>query len=66
MIAAPSMTLASISGDSERERELSCGRQDKIYGFSLVTLVTHFLKMMVVLLDFHKQRMFQGHYSESD
>ena len=63
MIAAPSMTLASISGDSERE---NCHVEDRTRFMTLVTLVTHFLIMMVVLLDFYKQRMFQGHHSESD
>ena len=30
--------------------------------FSLVNLVTHFFIVMVVLLDFHGERMYQGHH----
>ena len=64
MIAAPSLTLASISGASERES--SCERQNKTSDFFSVTLVTHFLTVMVVLLDFQGQRMGQGHHPKSD
>ena len=34
--------------------------------FSPVNLVTHFQIVMVVLFDFHRQRMSQGYHPESD
>ena len=60
MITAPSMTLASISGTSQRES--SWERQRKFLIFSLVTLVTNFVIVMLESLDFHGQRMCQGHH----
>ena len=65
MIDAASMTLASTSGASEREN-LHVKDKTKFMIFFSATLVTHFLIVMVVLLDFHGQRMCQGHHSESD
>ena len=64
MIATPSMTLASISGASKRES--SCERYNKISDFYSITLMTHFLMVMVVLLDFYGQRICQGHHPESN
>ena len=67
MTAAPSMTLAKISGASERERESRHAKDStKFLIFSSVTSVTHFMMVMVVLLDFHGQRMCEGHHPESD
>ena len=64
IILAASMTFASISGASEGGSSFK--RQDKILIFSSVTLVTQFLMVMVMLLDFHGQEMCQGHHPESD
>ena len=69
MTAAPSMTLAKISGASERERERESRHakdSTKFLIFSSVTSVTHFMMVMVVLFDFHGQRMCEGHHPESD
>ena len=64
MIAAAHMTLASISGASKRESPHLKNKTEFMIFFS-VTLVTHFLTVMVVLLDFYGQRMCQGHHPES-
>ena len=55
MIAALFMTLASISGALERES--LCERHNKISSFFSVTLLIHFLIVMVVLLDFQGHKM---------
>ena len=69
MIAAAYITLASILDASERERERERERENRhvkdkteFMIFSLVTLVIHFLIVMVGLLDFQGQRMCQGHH----
>ena len=65
IIAAPSMTLVSTSGASEGENR-HVHDETVVMIFSSVTLVTHFLIVMVVLLDFLGQKMCQGHHPESD
>ena len=64
MIAAPSITLASISGASERKS--TCERQDKVSNFFFNNLDDPFLIVVVVLLNVHGQRMCQGYHLESD
>ena len=65
IIAALSMTLVSTSGASEGENR-HVHDETVVMIFSSVTLVTHFLIVMVVLLDFLGQKMCQGHHPESD
>ena len=65
IIAAPSMTLVSTSGASEGENR-HVHDETVVMIFSSVTLVTHFLIVMVVLLDFLGQNMCQGYHPESD
>ena len=64
IIAAPSMTLVSTSGASEGENR-HVHDETVVMIFSSVTLVTHFLIVMV-LLDSLGQNMCQGHHPESD
>ena len=64
IIAATSMTLVSTSGASKGENR-HVHDETVVMIFSSVTLVTHFLIVMV-LLDSLGQNMCQGHHSESD
>ena len=59
------MTLVSTSGASKGEN-LHVHNETVVMIFSSVILVTHFLIVMVVLLDFLGQNMCQGHHRESD
>ena len=64
IIAAPSMTLVSTSGTSKGENR-HVHDETVVMIFSSVTLVIHFLIVMV-LLDSLGQNMCQGHHPESD
>ena len=58
--------------DRERQRDRETGRENrhtkdktKFMTFPLVTLLTHIFIVMVVLLDFHWQRICQGQHHKS-